>query len=152
MINRRSFFNALLITVLGVSPLLCQADIIAGRQSSNQKIADMPQSSSTMTPEEMQFANQLSTLHKQIFMMVFTPALRQEAMNLMTTPGKDMEGSAPMSADMAVEEVISNHRDMSTSTQQSGKSSQSSSSSGGTSSKPMQNSSDTSKKKSYWSS
>ena len=93
---------------LGVVPSLAQAEnIIPCKQY--QKVAQMPVN--PLTPAEQQFATQLSTLHKQIFSTVFTAQLRQEAMTLMTPQDPDMGGNGGISADMAVEEVISNHRD-----------------------------------------
>jgi len=115
MIKRYKFCKALVIGVLGAMPLLSYGGEFIAETSlafNYQMVAAAPQDKTMMSPDEMQFANQLSGLHRQIFMTVFTPALRQEAMSIMTMPGNDMEGGAPMSADMAVEEVISNHRDM----------------------------------------
>ncbi|MBM3192328.1 MAG: hypothetical protein FJZ63_06745 [Chlamydiae bacterium] len=68
---------------------------------------------SPLTPAEQQFAAQLSSLHKQIFTTVFTPQLRQEAMTLMSPDAQSNLGdNGSITADMAVEEVVSNHRDM----------------------------------------
>lgn len=60
----------------------------------------------------MDFANKLSALHKQIFTTVFTPALRQEAMSMMSNIDEDdMDDESIMTEDMAVEQTIMNHRD-----------------------------------------
>ena len=63
-----------------------------------------------MTPAEQQFAMKLSPLHRQIFTNVFTPDLRQEAMADMTSTDNEDE-VMPMTEDMAVEQVITNHRE-----------------------------------------
>lgn len=101
--------SVMLAVGLGLSPSIAQAESIL-QCKQYQKVAQMPVN--PLTPAEQQFATQLSTLHKQIFSTVFTPQLRQEAMTLMTPQDPDMGGNGGISADMAVEEVISNHRDM----------------------------------------
>lgn len=136
--------------------MLCQAEVILGKQTSSKRVAAMTPDKTALSPEEQQFAMKLSALHRQIFTMVFTPDLRKEAMALMAIPSDDMDEDTPMTADMAVEEVISNHRDMPASQpgQMPAKNAQPSnaSSKGGAPAKQTQNSSTTSKKKSYWSS
>jgi hypothetical protein len=156
MINSHSVFKILLVTALGISPMLCQAEIIVGKQTSSQRVVAMASDKTALSTDEQQFAMKLSALHRQIFTMVFTPDLRKEAMALMTIPSDDMDDDTPMTADMAVEEVISNHRDMPSSQpgQVPGKNAQPSnaSSKGSAPAKQTQHSSTTSKKKSYWSS
>ena len=114
------FLQTVLVVALGVSPVLCQAQVSQPKRAA-QKIAAQPaggqpgsmqQSTSALSPQEQQFAMKLSALHRQIFIMVFTPDLRKEAMGMMAAPGSDMDDDeTPMTADMAVEETISNHRD-----------------------------------------
>lgn len=64
----------------------------------------------TMSKEEMDFANQLSPLHKQIFTQLFSAQLRQEAMQMMDEYADDMDEENPMTPDMAVEQTLMNHR------------------------------------------
>lgn len=130
----RNMFKVLLVATMGIAPIISHADLIADKTPSkrSQKVAAAQGSTNAvLTPAESAFANQLSALHRQIFVMVFTPALRQEAMGLVG----GAEGSG-MGADMAVEQVISHHRDAPTMPD-------------GTSAKPTKNNA---KKKSYWTS
>lgn len=66
--------------------------------------------SNSLTPGELQFSNQLSPYHKEVFMTVFTPQMRQEAVTMMEEYQEDMEDEMPMSADMCVEQTLMNHR------------------------------------------
>jgi hypothetical protein len=109
------FLKTLLVTALGVCPILCQADIEVQQCKQQVQKTAMQQNSATkgnmpMNAAEQQFAMKLSALHRQIFTTVFTPDLRKEAMAAMTSPDNDDE-EMPMTEDMAVEQVITNHRD-----------------------------------------
>lgn len=111
------FLKPLLVAVMGVAPVLSQADvnIEACKQpvAAQTAPAPMQQNNAAMkalTPAEQAFAMKLSALHRQIFVMVFTPDLRKEAMAVMASPDSQDE-DMPMSQDMAVEQVITNHRD-----------------------------------------
>jgi hypothetical protein len=156
MKERSHFLTMLLAVGLGVCPILAQADLSETGytipcRSYVQKTA-APASNPSMTPAEQQFAMKLSALHRQIFSSVFTPDLRKEAMDAMSAPENDDE-EEPMTPDMAVEQVISNHRDMAGGgmNQKSGSPSQSSSQSMPKSStKQTKNTSSSNKKKSYW--
>ena len=67
-------------------------------------------SSSVITSQDSQFATQLSPYHKQVFLTVFTPQMRQETITMMEESEKDSFDETPMSADMCVEQTLMNHR------------------------------------------
>jgi|GEM_PF-1109761 len=150
MVSSRNVLKVLMVAALGLVPMLSHADLVAGKnpsRRSSQRVAAAPAQDNKMmlTPAETDFANQLSPLHRQIFVMVFTPDLRKEAMDMMTI-GSDTGEETMMTADMAVEQVISHHRDMST--MPNGQSTTQPS----TNAPAKQTQNSGSKKKSYWSS
>lgn len=69
----------------------------------------------SLTKEEQAFADQLSQPHKQIFLTVFTPAMREEALSYMDDDNvdedDDLYDELPITADRAVEVTLSRHRD-----------------------------------------
>jgi hypothetical protein len=106
--KKHLLIGSLCISVLAFSPALSHGAQTAQKPQPNTT----KQTPNPMSKAEMDFANKLSALHKQIFMTVFTPALRQEAMSMMSNIDEDdMDDESIMTEDMAVEQTIMNHRD-----------------------------------------
>lgn len=148
--KKHFFLKTMLVAALGVTPVLAQADIGIGQCKQQVQKTAMQQNTNAMTQAEQQFAMKLSALHRQIFMTVFTPDLRKEAMAAMTSPDNE-DDESPITEDMAVEQVITNHRDMAT--MQPGSSNQKYTNQPQTQKQPAKqtkNSSNSNKKKSYW--
>ena len=111
MMDRKRLLGAFFAVAVGLSPTMATADSSSPYWSRKQQVEDAsrPQPSQ-MTMQEKQFALRLSDLHRQIFVYQFTPAQRQEAMAFMTTNANRGWRSSKVTPDMAVEDVIKNHR------------------------------------------
>ncbi|PCI92953.1 hypothetical protein COB11_06225 [Candidatus Aerophobetes bacterium] len=114
MENKR-LVGAFVAAAIGLSPMLAIADASSPYMHRKQQVEDArrPQPSQ-MTTQEKQFAMKLSDLHRQIFVYQFTPSQRQETMALVTTNANRGWRSTKITPEMAVEEVIKNHRGIST--------------------------------------
>lgn len=66
--------------------------------------------SNVLTSQELQFSNQLSSYHREVFITVFTPQMRQETITMIEDHEGEMDDEMPMSADMCVEQTLMNHR------------------------------------------
>lgn len=109
--NNKGLIGAFLAVAIGCSSAIATADESSPYWQRKQQIEDArrPQPSQ-MTMQEKQFAMRLSDLHRQIFVYQFTPAQRQEAMAFVTTNENRGWRSSKVTPDMAIEEVIKNHR------------------------------------------
>ena len=143
--KKQFFLKTMLVAALGVAPIFAVADVGVEQCKQQVQKTAMQQSNNAMTPAEQQFAMKLSALHRQIFMTVFTPDLRKEAMAAMTSPSNEDE-DMPMTEDMAVEQVITNHRDIAMPSQKPMNQPQAQKQPA----KQTKNSKNTSTKKNYW--
>lgn len=136
--------------ILSISMLLIGLGVCSAVGYTAQNNKPMPSATAPattpLTADQQKFAAQLSQLHKQIFSTVFTTTLRQEAMDIYDDPNSEDEDGNAMTPDMCVEEVLKNHRDMSSMPQ--GSAQQNMPQSKG--SAPSQSGTSTNKNKSYW--
>lgn len=98
--------------ILGVCGLIIGASSIQGA-TMTPKPSTSPAAkpaTTTLSTQELQFANQLSPYHKQIFSTIFTPQMRSETISMMQEYQDTMDEETPMTPDMCVEQTLMNHR------------------------------------------
>ena len=82
----------------------------AASNTSKSTTPSAAKQSNVLTSQELQFSNQLSPYHREVFMTVFTSQMRQETIAMMEDHEDDMDDEMPMSADMCVEQTLMNYR------------------------------------------
>lgn len=101
--------NFLFLAGFGLMSILTSS-VQAASNAPKSTTPTVTKQSNILTSQELQFSNQLSPYHKEVFMTVFTPQMRQETISMMEDHEDDMDDEMPMSADMCVEQILMNHR------------------------------------------
>ncbi len=116
MFNKSLIKGALALTAIGLLPSFAveATSPYEHRQQMQQGYKSSSSNPSTsMDNTEQQFASQLSDLHRQVFMSQFNGMQRAEAMALVQAE-KGRKYGRKMTPDMAVEQVMKNHRGVQT--------------------------------------
>lgn len=99
------------LAALGAMPI--GAEAVDPYLNKKQQMQSVDISQPQLTAAEQKFAMKLSDLQRKIFTTVFTPELRKETMDMMTSEKKASWRTPKMTPDMAVEAVIRKYRGVS---------------------------------------